>query len=193
MELIASNAKPTAGETSGARAELFQITTTREREFIDITDRIEALVVRSAIGFGFVNLQVLHTTAALVINEREPLLMCDFERTLDALAPRRHRYQHDDFARREGIGSDERVNGHAHCQALLLNAAVCLNIVDGRLVLGRWQRLFLVELDGPQARTISGVIIGYPMRAARRSPRTSPTEVRFGEALGSSPSLGARR
>jgi len=184
MELIASRAKPTANETSGARAELIHIPTTRDRDFVDITDRIEDLISRSTIGFGFVNLQVLHTTAALVLNEHEPLLLSDFDQTLDAIASRRQRYQHDDFARREGIAADERVNGHAHCQALLLNPAICLNIVDGRLVLGRWQRLFLVELDGPQARTVSAVVIGYPARAARRTTRVSTTEVRFREALG---------
>src|SRR4051812_32226012 len=85
MELIASRAKPSHNDTSGARAELIQIPTTRDREFIDITDRIEGVVVRSGIGFGFVNLQVLHTTAALALNECEPLLQCDFGTTLDAV------------------------------------------------------------------------------------------------------------
>ena len=55
---------------------------------------------------------------------------------------------------------DERRNGHAHCRALLLGPSACLNVVDGRLQLGRWQRVFLVELDGPRAREISVLMLG---------------------------------
>ena len=66
-------------------------------------------------------------------------------------APRDGRYRHDDPAvRTVNLTADERPNGHAHCRALLLPTSVCLNIVDGRLQLGRWQRVFFVELDGPR-------------------------------------------
>jgi secondary thiamine-phosphate synthase enzyme len=183
MELIASRPGAAPRNTSSAHAELIQVQSTRPREFIDITDQIQALVLRSATGVGFINLQVLHTTAALVLNEHEPLLLGDFGRTLETIASPAQTYQHDDFTRRHDVAIDERTNGHAHCQALLLSAAACLNIVDGRLVLGRWQRLFMVELDGPQARTLSAVVVGYPSRAARVNTRVSATEVRFREAL----------
>ena len=79
--------------------------------------------------------------------------------------PRGSGYRHDDpTARTVNLTADERVNGHAHCQALLLGASVCLNVIDGRLRLGRWQRVFLVELDGPREREISVVILGEARR-----------------------------
>ena len=185
MKLIAPRVRRTQStDTSSAHAEWIQIASTRPSEFIDITERIQGLVGRSGIAVGFVNVQVLHTTAALALNEHEPLLVSDFSQTLESIAPRQQPYQHDDFARREDIASDERINGHAHCQALLLNASICLNIVDQQLVLGRWQRLLMVELDGPQSRTVSAMVIGYPARAARGYAPVSATEVRFREALG---------
>jgi secondary thiamine-phosphate synthase enzyme len=58
------------------------------------------------------------------------------------------------------LSPDERSNGHAHCRALLLGVSATLNIVDGRLLLGRWQRVFFVELDGPRERAISAVVLG---------------------------------
>ena len=55
-------------------------------------------------------------------------------------------------------------HGHAHCRALLLPTSACLNVVDGRLALGRWQRVFLVELDGPRHREVSLVAVGESAR-----------------------------
>jgi thiamine phosphate synthase YjbQ (UPF0047 family) len=53
----------------------------------------------------------------------------------------------------------ERPNGHAHCRALLLPSSACLNVNGGRLLLGRWQRVFFVELDGPRERELSVFVI----------------------------------
>ena len=65
-------------------------------QFIDLTDRLEALVAEAGIRFGFVNLQTLHTTTAIVVNEREPLLLADFATLLEHAAPRDAGYRHDD-------------------------------------------------------------------------------------------------
>jgi secondary thiamine-phosphate synthase enzyme len=59
---------------------------------------------------------------------------------------------------------DERRNGHAHCRALLLGSSVAVNVANGRLQLGRWQRVFLVELDGPRTREVSVLVIGEATR-----------------------------
>ena len=142
---------------------LVRITTSRATEFIDITDRIQSLVHACGVSVGLLNLQALHTTTALVVNEHEPLLLADFESMLDAAAPDSARYRHDDVTvRTVNLSPDERSNGHAHCRALLLGVSATLNIVDGRLLLGRWQRVFFVELDGPRERTISAVVLGEP-------------------------------
>jgi thiamine phosphate synthase YjbQ (UPF0047 family) len=59
---------------------------------------------------------------------------------------------------------DERPNGHAHCRALGLPTSVGLNISGGQLVLGRWQRVFFVELDGPRERELSVLMFGEGWR-----------------------------
>ena len=130
-------------------------------EFIDLTDRIEKLVVEAGIRLGIVNIQTLHTTTAIVVNEHEPLLLTDFRVLLEAAAPGDATYRHDDTTvRTVNLTDAERPNGHAHCRALLLPTSACLNVIAGRLLLGQWQRIFFVELDGPREREISVVILG---------------------------------
>lgn len=142
-----------------------RIATERPTEFIDVTDRVEALVAEAGIRFGFVNIQTLHTTTAIVVNELEPLLLDDFATLLESAAPNDASYRHDDVnARTVNVTADERINGHAHCRALLLGTSVCLNVIDGNLVLGRWQRVFMVELDGPRSRDVSILILGEGRR-----------------------------
>ena len=124
-------------------------------EFVDITDRLRAEVRRAGLQIGRVHLQSLHTTVGLAINENEPLLLRDFEGLLERLAPVGVGYQHDDFARRFDIAVDEPENGHAHCRQLLLTGFATLLVEDGDLVLGRWQSVFAVELDGPRQRQLA--------------------------------------
>lgn len=137
------------------------VTTTQPTEFIDLTDRLERLVTDAGLRFGILNVQSLHTTMAVVVNEHEPLLLTDFRELLEAAAPGDGRYRHDDTTvRTVNLIEAERPNGHAHCRALLLPSSACLNVTEGRLQLGRWQRVFLVELDGPRERNISVLIFG---------------------------------
>jgi len=155
----------TLAPISTSRHTRIRILSERPTEFIDLTDRLEALVADADIRFGFVNLQTLHTTTAIVVNEREPLLLADFATLLEHAAPHHAVYRHDDVtARTVNVTPDERVNGHAHCRALLLGPSVCLNVIDGKLLLGRWQRVFMAELDGPRARDISVLIVGEGRR-----------------------------
>lgn len=138
-----------------------RVTTTAPTEFIDLTGRLERLVADVGLGAGIVNVQTLHTTTAIVVNEHEPLLLADFKELLEAAAPDHGRYRHDDAtARTVNLTEGERKNGHAHCRALLLPSSTCLNVTGGRLRLGRWQRVFFVELDGPRERDVSVVVLG---------------------------------
>lgn len=137
-----------------------EIETHRPTEFVDITDQIEKFVAESGITHGIVNVQSLHTTTAIVLNEHEPLLLSDFSTLLARTVPRAFFYRHDDFdSRTVNLQPVERPNGHAHCRALLLGASAALNVAGGVLQRGRWQRIFLVELDGPQTRLVSALII----------------------------------
>jgi secondary thiamine-phosphate synthase enzyme len=151
----------TLAPAATCRHERIRVTTERSIEFIDLTDRIEALVAEAGILAGLVNIQSLHTTTAIIVNEHEPLLLVDFAALLTRLAPKDPPYRHDDMdARTVNLAPGERSNGHAHCQALLLGSSVSLNFAGGRLQLGRWQRVFLVELDGPRVREVSVLVSG---------------------------------
>ncbi|HSR24306.1 MAG TPA: type 2 isopentenyl-diphosphate Delta-isomerase [Candidatus Eisenbacteria bacterium] len=133
--------------------------TSEAGEFIDITDDVADVLRASGARRGLVHVYSAHTTAAIRVNENEPLLLGDFRRFLSEVAPGGG-YEHDDMSRRVGVQPDEPVNGHAHCQHLLLGASETLPIVDGRLALGRWQRLFLVELCSPRERQVVVQVLG---------------------------------
>jgi secondary thiamine-phosphate synthase enzyme len=143
----------------------FRITTAHPTEFLDLTDLLQALITESGIRIGILNVQSLHTTAAIVVNECEPLLLTDFRTMLEEAAPSDRSYRHDDPALRTvNLTPDERINGHAHCRALMLAPSACLNVIDGCLQLGRWQRVLLAELDGPRERQVAFLILGEDQR-----------------------------
>jgi secondary thiamine-phosphate synthase enzyme len=138
-----------------------QVTTRNPTEFIDLTDRLARIVADAQVGSGIINIQTLHTTTAILVNEHEPLLLTDFQMFLELMAPNDGPYLHDDPAvRTVNLTDTERANGHAHCRALVLPTSVCLNVTNGSLMLGRWQRVFLVELDGPREREVSVLVLG---------------------------------
>ena len=129
--------------------------TTHATEFVDVTAQLRDEVRHAGLRIGRVHLQSLHTTVGLAVNENEPLLLRDFQNLLEKLAPSGAGYEHDDFARRMEVAIDEPVNGHAHCRQLLLTGFATLLVEDGELVLGRWQSVFAVELDGPRERELA--------------------------------------
>jgi len=137
------------------------IRTDKGPQFVDITDGVANLARESDIRNGFAIVFTRHTTAAIRINENEPMLLRDMEEFLRKVAPAHVYYNHDDFSRRTANISDgEQPNGHSHCQQLLLGASEAIPIVDGQLLLGRWQRLFLVELDRGREREVVVQLVG---------------------------------
>lgn len=130
-------------------------------EFHDCTESIEAMIQHSPVGEGIVHIQSKHTTAAVIVNENEPLVLQDMKRILERIAPQTDNYLHNDFTiRTVNMTDDEDQNGHSHCKAIFLPVSQMLNIVDGSLDLGRWQRIFLLELDCSRNRTLSIMIMG---------------------------------
>jgi len=143
------------------------IQTAGAMDFADLTEELHRCVQRSGIGHGFLNLSCLHTSAALVVNENEPLLHEDFRSLLAQWAPRGAGWQHDRFdVRTVNLAPGERPNGHAHARALVLRTTECLNVVGGQLQLGRWQRVFLLECDEARDRTVSVMVLGVPRPGA---------------------------
>ena len=129
--------------------------TSRATEFLDITSRLQDEVSAAGLNHGRLHLQSLHTTFGLTINENEPLLEQDLKAMLDRLVPVGGGYEHDDLSRRVGVEPDEPLNGHAHCRSFFLLPSCTLLVESGQLVLGRWQSVFAVELDGPRERQLA--------------------------------------
>jgi secondary thiamine-phosphate synthase enzyme len=146
----------------GVSSDVVELRTQERLQFIDLTELVAERVRRSGIGHGLVCVQSRHTTTAVVVNENEPLLVEDAKRMLERLAPRDARYGHNELHRRPDAAPDESRNGDAHCRALLLGSSETLAVAGGALQLGRWQRVFLVELDGPRRRTVCVVVVGIP-------------------------------
>lgn len=139
--------------------------TEQPTEFLDVTDDLKKLVAQSGIRMGIVNVQSLHTTMAVIVNENEPLLLTDFTEMLEQAAPKAAQYRHDDASiRTANLTPGEPANGHSHCRALFLASATCINVIEGSLELGVWQRVFLVELDGPRHRELSVMVLGEGWR-----------------------------
>jgi len=132
-----------------------------EFDFIDFTNEVEKFVSTSQIKNGLVNIQTMHTTASLFLNENEPMLLDDFKNHLMGFFPKDLGYNHNDFTRRTvHMHEDECKNAHSHCQSLHLPSNLVLNIIDGKLQLGQWQRIFLTELDKPKPRKVQIQIMG---------------------------------
>lgn len=137
------------------------LTSVRAPEFIDITDQVVKLVQETGVKDGLVCVFSKHTTAAIKLNENEPLLIRDMEQFLLRLAPVNAYYGHNDFTiRTVNMTEDECPNGHAHCQHLLLSSSETIPIMGGELQIGTWQRLFLIELDRPRQREVLVQVVG---------------------------------
>ena len=137
------------------------VETERAPQFIDITDEVARVVKASRVKDGLVCIYSKHTTAAIKVNENEPLLIKDMEQFLSRLAPVNAYYGHNDFSiRTVNMTEDECPNGHAHCQHLLLSSSETIPLLDGKLQFGTWQRLFLIELDRPRSREVIIQVLG---------------------------------
>lgn len=140
---------------------VIKLSTKARLDFIDLTEKVSELVKKSAVKNGVVNIQSLHTTMAVIIQEAEPLLIGDLKKTLEKIAPRTARYVHDNFKiRTVNMNPNERKNGHSHCKCLFLTPNVMLNICQKKIQIGRWQSVFAVELDGEREREVSVQILG---------------------------------
>ena len=138
-----------------------QVNTQQAPEFIDITDWVGQCVTKSKVNNGFVVVFSKHTTAAVKINENEPLLLKDMTVFLEKMCPRLGEYQHNDFnIRTVNMTSDESPNGHAHLQHLMLGCSETIPLIDGAMQFGTYQSIFFIELDHPRSREVMVQIVG---------------------------------
>ncbi len=130
-------------EKGAARTHALQVETRARVEFKDLTGLIQKLIGESGVENGLCYVFVPHTTAAILINENDdPALQQDLDNFLKQLAPREQEYNHNDG------------NCDAHLKASVIGCSKSLLIENGRLLLGRWQGVFLCEFDGPRRRDL---------------------------------------
>jgi secondary thiamine-phosphate synthase enzyme len=143
------------------KTKILKFKTTQGPEFIDITKDVCEFVESTGVKQGVVNIFSQHTTAAIKINENEPLLIEDMTEFLKRLAPKEGNYNHNDFTRRTvNMCSGECANGHSHCLHLLLPSFESRPIIEGKVNLGIWQRVFLIELDHDRERQVLVQVMG---------------------------------
>jgi heptaprenyl diphosphate synthase len=133
------------------------VETTVVTESVDLTDRCAGFVAESGVAEGFLHLFCTHTTCGLLLNEDEAGLWEDLAGVLERLAPRGAYWAHDDLSRRwQNLDDEPRPNGFSHVRASLTGQpSLSIPIVGGRLGLGRWQRVLLLEFDGGRTRTVT--------------------------------------
>ena len=121
--------------------EILSISSPRDKQVIDITDMVEKVVDRAGISEGLCNVFVCHTTAGITTGESIEGTDEDLMETLEKIIPNiRFRHAHDP--------------AHApdHMISSIVGASVSIPITGGRLRLGTWQRVLLVECNGPRKR-----------------------------------------
>ena len=121
-----------------------RIHTSTKRELIDLTSQVAEVVARAGLDEALCSVYVPHATAAVVVNENDDPNVCvDVLDALDRLIP-------------DGVWRHDRVDGNAaaHIQATILGPGETIPVRRGRLLLGRWQAVMLVELDGPRERNV---------------------------------------
>jgi secondary thiamine-phosphate synthase enzyme len=128
----------------------FKVATQKRNQMIDITDKVQSFVTKSAISEGTVLVFCPHTTAAITINENaDPSVTHDILLTLEELIPQhRSGYRHS-----EG-------NSDAHVKSSLIGPSIELIVTNGNLLLGTWQAVYFCEFDGPRTRSVHLKICG---------------------------------
>jgi secondary thiamine-phosphate synthase enzyme len=131
--------------------EYLWFTTKRQREFINITDKVKQLVENSSIKEGFILVSAMHITAGVYVNDAEEGLIADIEEWLEKLAPYRPDYKHHETGE---------TNADAHLKSLLIHHEVIVPVTHGFLDLGPWQQIYYAEFDGQRKKRVILKLLG---------------------------------
>jgi len=136
------------------KTEKIKVKTGGNCDIVNITEETIEAVAQSEILSGTVTLFNVGSTAGITTTEYEPgLVKHDIAAAFEKIAPRNGRYEHEE------TWHDD--NGHSHVRAALLGPSLSVPVVEGRLVLGSWQQIILVDFDTrPRTRTVICQIIG---------------------------------
>lgn len=115
-------------------------------QILDVTEQVRDWLKTTGLREGLLTVTSPHTTARVNVNEREPQLQKDMATWLKRFVPCDGDWQHN------LVTVDGRDNAHAHILGLLMNSSENIMVADGEMVLGTWQAIFFIELDGPRER-----------------------------------------
>lgn len=120
-----------------------RIKTKARIELVDITEKVNHALAEIGAMTGLCNIFVTHTTAAVIVSENcDPDITTDMLAQLERIAPRENAYRH-------GEG-----NSQAHILSVMLSTSINIPVRRGKLALGKWQGVMLVEFDGPREREV---------------------------------------
>ena len=127
---------------------------------IDVTGGVSDVVRESGVLEGIVAITSLHTTCALSVNENEERLVDDIRNFFLKIAPPEAAYRHNDLHLRVNIPPDEPENAHSHLISMMLGNSEVVAVHNGALVLGRYQSILVLEMDGPRERKLAVQVFG---------------------------------
>jgi len=121
----------------------FEISTKKEQELIDITDKVKSIISESRIESGICIVYVPHATAGIIVNENyDPSVCNDIIKQLNEFIPKHNNYEHDKIDN----------NANSHIKSSIIGPSETIILEDGKLKLGRWQGIALAEFDGPRTK-----------------------------------------
>lgn len=125
--------------------------TKNHREYINITDEVEAIVEKSGIKEGMVLVSAMHITAGIYVNDAESGLIKDIDKWLEELAPFNINYNHHQTGE---------TNGDSHLKSLLIGHEVIVPVTNGSLDFGPWQQIYYAEFDGQRRKRVIIKVMG---------------------------------
>ena len=133
------------------QTEYLTFKTAHQREYVNITPRIERILEKSGIRDGMILVSAMHITAGVWVNDAEDGLIADIDEWLEKQAPFRRDYRH------HATGES---NGDAHLKSLLVHHQVIVPVTAGKLDFGPWQQVYYAEFDGRRAKRVIVKVMG---------------------------------
>jgi secondary thiamine-phosphate synthase enzyme len=125
--------------------------TSKQREYINITERVRDVLQRSGVREGMALVSAMHITAGVYLNDAESGLIQDIDAWLEKVAPFDAHYRHH----RTG-----ETNGDAHLKSLLIHHEVIVPVTAGELDFGPWQQIYYAEFDGRRRKRVIIKVMG---------------------------------
>lgn len=125
--------------------------TRKHREYINITQQVEAALSKSGIREGMILVSAMHITAGVYVNDAEDGLIADIDEWLEKIAPFRDDYRHH----RTG-----ETNGDSHLKSLIVHHEVIIPVTNAKLDFGPWQQVYYAEFDGQRSKRVIIKVMG---------------------------------